>query len=334
MGALGYMHLCKRNKADERGRLTGLQGVLTNLLKTKATYNDAPNTDMLNDFKTEGEEQELQIFNLACLVVATNNFCLNNKLGQGGFGPVYKGKLQNGQQIAVKRLSKSSGRGIEEFKNEVLLISKLQHRNLVKLLGCCIEGEENMLIYEYMPNRSLDAFLFDPGNKACLDWDKRFSIIGGIARGLLYLHRDSRLRVIHRDLKVSNILLDEEMIPKISDFGMARIFGGNQTMDNTIRVVGTIASTRSCERKRNNSFYNPEQPLNLLLHILDKDLGDLYSPSVVMKCIHIGRLCCLDFMLNYETDRPSPKEPPYSFPKIIEMSLVFHQFSAQITMSP
>ncbi|RZC48116.1 hypothetical protein C5167_041078 [Papaver somniferum] len=336
--------------------------MLKDLLKTKATKNNTPITNMLNGFKTEGEEQELQMFNLACLVIATNNFCLNNKLGQGGFGPVYKGKLPNGQQIAVKRLSKSSGQGIQEFKNEVVLISKLQHRNLVKLLGCCVEGEENMLIYEYMPNKSMDAFLFDPGNKACLDWDKRFSIIGGIARGLLYLHRDSRLRVIHRDLKVSNILLDEDMIPKISDFGMARIFGGNQTMDNTSRVVGTmgymapeymiggIFSEKShvfsfgvlvlevVSGKRNNSFYNPEQPLNLLLHawrlwnegkwseIVDKDLGDLYSPSEVIKCIHIGLLCCqnrvvdrptmaeVDFMLNYETDRPSPKEPPYSFP--------------------
>ncbi|KAI3910979.1 hypothetical protein MKW92_035609 [Papaver armeniacum] len=353
MGVLGYMYLCKRNKANERGRSKGLQRVLT-------TYNHTPN--MFNDYKTEGEEQDLQIFNLASLANATNNFCLNNKLGQGGFGPVYKGELQNGQQIAVKRLSKSSGQGIGEFKNEVLLISRLQHRNLVKLLGCCVEGEENMLIYEYMPNKSLDAFLFDSRNKACLDWAKRFNIIGGIARGLLYLHRDSRLRVIHRDLKVSNILLDEDMIPKISDFGMARMFGGNQTSDNTSRVVGTMGymspeymiggtiSEKSdvfsfgvlilevVSGKRNNSFYDPEQPMNLLLHawklwnegkwseIVDEDLGDLSSPSEVMKCVHIGLLCVqnraedrptmaeVDLMLNYETDRPSPKEPPYTFP--------------------
>ncbi|XP_026445317.1 G-type lectin S-receptor-like serine/threonine-protein kinase At1g11300 [Papaver somniferum] len=362
MGVLGYMYLCKRNKANERGRLKDLQGVLTDLLKNKATYKDMPNTNMLNDRKTEGETHELQIFDLVCLAIATNNFCLNNKLGEGGFGPVFKGQLQNRQQIAVKRLSKSSRQGIEEFKNEVELISKLQHRNLVKLLGCCIEGEENMLIYEYMPNKSLDAFLFDARNKASLDWDKRFNIIGGVARGLLYLHRDSRLRVIHRDLKVSNILLDEDMIPKISDFGMARIFGGNQTIDNTVRVVGTLGymspeymvggtfSEKSdvfsfgvlvlevVSGKRNNSFYNPEQPLNLLLHawrlwnegiwaeIVDQDLGDVYSPFEVMKCIHIGLLCVqnravdrptmaeVDVMLSSETDRPAPKEPPYMFP--------------------
>ncbi|KAI3950756.1 hypothetical protein MKW92_044932 [Papaver armeniacum] len=358
MGVLGCIFLYKRNKANGKGRITGLQGVLTDLLKTKATYHDTPNT------KSEGETQELQIFDVACLAIATNNFCLKNKLGAGGFGPVYKGKLQNGQEIAVKRLSKSSGQGIEEFKNEVVLISKLQHRNLVKLLGCCVEGEENMLIYEYMPNKSLDAFLFDPRKKARLNWDKRFDIIGGIARGLLYLHRDSRLRVIHRDLKVSNVLLDVNMIPKISDFGMARIFGGNQTTRNTSRVVGTIGymspeymmggtiSEKSdvfsfgvlllevVSGKRNNSFYNPEQPLNLLLHawrlwnqgkwreIVDEDLGDSYSPFEAMKCVHIGLLCGqnrakdrptmaeVDFMLNYETDRPSPKEPPYTFPAL------------------
>ncbi|XP_026445273.1 G-type lectin S-receptor-like serine/threonine-protein kinase B120 isoform X2 [Papaver somniferum] len=237
---LGYIYLYKKNKATERGILNGFEGLLIYLWKIKAIYKKNPNSNMFNDYKTDGETQELEIFNLACLSIATNNFCLKNKLGQGGFGPVYKGKLQNGKQIAVKRLSKSSGQGIEEFKNEVVLISKLQHRNLVKLVGCCVEGEENMLVYEYMPNKSLDAFLFDPRKKIQLDWDQRFNIIGGIARGLLYLHRDSRLRVIHRDLKVSNILLDEFMIPKISDFGMARIFGGNQTIDSTGRVVGTI----------------------------------------------------------------------------------------------
>ncbi|KAJ7968434.1 receptor kinase 2 [Quillaja saponaria] len=161
-----------------------------------------------------------------------------NKLGQGGFGPVYKGILEDGKEVAVKRLSRASGQGLEEFMNEVVVISKLQHRNLVKLLGCCIEGDEKMLIYEYMANKSLDAFLFKPLKQKELDWRKRFNIIQGIARGLLYLHRDSRLIIIHRDLKPSNILLDEELNPKISGFGMARIFKGSEDEDNTIRVVG------------------------------------------------------------------------------------------------
>ncbi|RZC56843.1 hypothetical protein C5167_015704 [Papaver somniferum] len=153
--------------------------------------------------------------------------CRTNMLGQGGFGQVYKAKLLDGQEIAVKRLSKGSIQGLEEFKNEVLVISKVQHRNLVRLLCCCLEGDEKMLVYEYMPNKSLDAFLFDATKGALLDWKKRFQIIEGISRGILYLHRDSRLRVIHRDLKVSNILLDEDLNPKISDFGMARIFGAD-----------------------------------------------------------------------------------------------------------
>ncbi|KAK2974803.1 hypothetical protein RJ640_005587 [Escallonia rubra] len=124
-----------------------------------------------------------------------------------------KGRLQNGREIAVKRLSKDSGQGELEFKNEVLLVAKLQHRNLVRLL--------------------------DPVKRVHLNWDRRYKIIGGVARGLLYLHEDSRLRIIHRDLKASNVLLDEEMNPKIADFGMARLFELDETQGDTSRIVGT-----------------------------------------------------------------------------------------------
>ncbi|KAI3943930.1 hypothetical protein MKW92_025853 [Papaver armeniacum] len=190
--------------------------------------------------ETPDNPDQVKVFKFQELAIATNNFYGANMLGQGGFGQVYKGTLSDGQEIAVKRLSKGSIQGLEEFKNEVIVISKVQHRNLVRLLGCCLEGEEKMLIYEYMPNKSLDAFLFDPTKKQWLDWRKRFQIIEGISRGMLYLHRDSRLRVIHRDLKVSNILLDEDLNPKISDFGMARIFGGDEQQASTRRVVGTL----------------------------------------------------------------------------------------------
>ncbi|KAJ0718673.1 putative protein kinase RLK-Pelle-DLSV family [Helianthus annuus] len=153
------------------------------------------------------ESADVTLFCLSKISRATNDFAVDNKLGEGGFGPVYKGVLE-GQEIAVKRLSKSSQQGLDEFKNEVICIAKLQHRNLVKLLGYCIQGNEKMLIYEYMPNKSLDSFLFDESRKLFLDWPQRFQIIHGIAQGLLYLHQDSWLKVVHRDLKAGNILLD------------------------------------------------------------------------------------------------------------------------------
>ncbi|EOA15485.1 hypothetical protein CARUB_v10004608mg [Capsella rubella] len=171
---------------------------------------------------------------------ATNKYSEHNKIGQGGFGEVYKGTFTNGTQVAVKRLSKSSGQGHTEFKNEVVVVAKLQHRNLVRLLGFSLEGEERILVYEYVPNKSLDYFLFDPAKQGQLDWTRRHNIIEGIARGILYLHQDSRLTIIHRDLKASNILLDADMNPKIADFGMARIFEMDQTQENTSKIVGTL----------------------------------------------------------------------------------------------
>ncbi|KAF8032090.1 hypothetical protein BT93_D1106 [Corymbia citriodora subsp. variegata] len=190
--------------------------------------------------QSHSEDLELPLFNIITIVNATNNFSDNNKLGEGGFGAVYKGVLENGQEIAVKRLSENSKQGPVEFKNEVVYIAKLQHRNLVKILGCCIEQDEKMLIYEFLPNRSLDCLIFNQEEGVSLDWPKRFTIINGIASGLLYLHRDSRLRIIHRDLKAENILLDIEMNAKISDFGLARSFGGNESEGSTKRVVGTL----------------------------------------------------------------------------------------------
>ncbi|XP_017980491.1 PREDICTED: G-type lectin S-receptor-like serine/threonine-protein kinase At4g27290 isoform X5 [Theobroma cacao] len=310
----------------------------------------------------ENEEMELPLFNFGTIENATNNFSIENLLGRGGFGSVYKGTLAEGQHIAVKRLSNDSGQGLKEFKNEVILIAKLQHRNLVKLLGCCIQGDEKLLIYEYMANKSLDYFIFglvlhysfhisksffsdtfslrillvvwltwgtesDQTRSKLLDWSKRVNIIGGIARGLLYLHQDSRLRIIHRDLKSSNILLDNAMNPKISDFGLAKTFWGDQTEANTNKVVGTygymspeyaidgVFSMKSdvfsfgvlvleiVSGKKNRGFSHRDHDHNLLGHawrlwtekrpmeLIDDAFGDFCLPSEMLRCIHVGLLC-------------------------------------------
>ncbi|KAL1537443.1 non-specific serine/threonine protein kinase [Salvia divinorum] len=292
----------------------------------------------------KNESKEVNIgdfpkFTFEILANATNQFHEDNLLGRGGFGPVYKGILANGKEIAVKRLSAESGQGMQEFMNEVIVISKLQHRNLVKLLGGCVEKEEKILIYEYMPNKSLDACLFDPTNptKKLLDWYMRYSIIQGIGRGILYLHKDSRLRIIHRDLKPSNVLLDQDCNPKISDFGMARIFGGNEDHGRTARIVGTYGymapeygmEGRFSEKsdvysfgvlileiikgKKNTHYFNDELSLSLIgcawkmwsegdgLSFVEESIASRETEEEMVRCIQIGLLC----VQGYPKDRPS-----------------------------
>ncbi|XP_038690295.1 cysteine-rich receptor-like protein kinase 10 isoform X2 [Tripterygium wilfordii] len=141
--------------------------------KARKNYNIAEERNVGDEMTHIGSLQ----FDFDTIEAATNYFSDDNKIGRGGFGEVYKGRLLNGQEIAVKRLSKNSGQGAEEFKNEVVLVAKLQHRNLVRLLGFCMRGEEKILIYEYLPNKSLDNFLFDPERQGRLDWSRRYKII-------------------------------------------------------------------------------------------------------------------------------------------------------------
>ncbi|KAL9384074.1 hypothetical protein Peur_024397 [Populus x canadensis] len=274
-------------------------------------------------------------FKFATIKLATNDFSDDNKLGQGGFGAVYKGILADGQAIAVKRLSSNSGQGEVEFKNEVRLLAKLDHRNLVRLLGFCLEGTEKLLIYEFVPNSSLDQFIHDPNKRFILDWEKRYKIIEGIARGILYLHQDSQLRIIHRDLKPSNILLDGKMNAKISDFGMAKLMKTDQTHDAASRIAGTlgyIAPEYARQRQfsvksdvfsfgvlvleivsgQKPSFRDGDDMEHLTSHAWRRwregtalDLIDPIlrndSTAAMMRCIHIGLLCVQENV----ADRPT-----------------------------
>ncbi|QCE09850.1 S-receptor-like serine/threonine-protein kinase [Vigna unguiculata] len=310
---IGILVLCltfilyKRLKTWQKGKMEG---------------NLEPDVSVINDH--ESKDLELPMFELSTITSATNNFSPDNKLGEGGFGSVYKGILADGGEIAVKRLSMNSKQGLPEFKNEVMHIAKLQHRNLVRLLGYCLQAGERLLVYEFMPNKSLDSFIFDENKSMLLDWPRRMLIINGVARGLLYLHQDSRHRIVHRDLKAGNVLLDSEMNPKISDFGLARSFGGNEIEATTKHVVGTYGymspeyiidgaySTKSdvfsfgvlileiVSGKRNRGFGHQD---NLLAHawrlftegkcteIVDATIRDSVNLSSAVRLIHVGLLC-------------------------------------------
>ncbi|KAG2640971.1 probable LRR receptor-like serine/threonine-protein kinase At1g56130 isoform X2 [Panicum virgatum] len=179
------------------------------------------------------------VFSYAELKLATNNFSPQNVLGEGGYGPVYKGTLTDGRAIAVKQLSESSHQGKRQFVAEAATISAVQHRNLVKLHGCCIDSNIHLLVYEYLENGSLDRALFGDISLK-LDWSTRFEIILGIARGLAYLHEESSIRIVHRDIKASNVLLDADLTPKVSDFGLAKLYDENKSHVSTTRIAGTF----------------------------------------------------------------------------------------------
>ncbi|CAA3005910.1 cysteine-rich receptor kinase 42 [Olea europaea subsp. europaea] len=178
-------------------------------------------------------------FKYETLEKATNYFDPSRKVGQGGAGAVYRGTLTNGKTVAVKRLFFSTRQWVDEFFNEVNLISGIQHKNLVKLLGCSIEGPESLLVYEFVPNKSLEQYLFDDKKVKILSWKERYNIIVGTAEGIAFLHGGSEYRIVHRDIKTSNVLLDENLNPKIADFGLARSFAVDRSHLST-GIAGTL----------------------------------------------------------------------------------------------
>ncbi|KAF8727655.1 hypothetical protein HU200_018887 [Digitaria exilis] len=269
---------------------------------------------------------QCMIFDFPTLQDATENFSENNKIGEGGFGTVYKGILSDGQKVAVKKLLGSTGNGLHQLHNEILVLAELQHKNLVRLQGFCLHREETLLVYEYIENGSLDNFLFvDDSGENELNWEQRYNIILGIAKGTRYLHEESSTRIIHRDLKANNILLEEDMDPKIADFGLAKLLGEDHTDTKTTRVVGTfgymapeyaidgIVSAKidifsfgvlvlEIVTGRKNSSSESHDTVNLLSDVwncwtkgtvsgmIEQSL-DGYFRWQALRCVHIGLLC-------------------------------------------
>lgn len=304
--------------------MTKSKNFLNNLIKTLGfgSGKEGQNEEDLERIA----QQEQKVFPFETLVAATKDFHPSNKLGEGGFGPVYKGKLVDGREIAVKKLSQSSNQGRKEFMNEAKLLARVQHRNVVNLLGYCAHGVEKLLVYEYVTNESLDKLLFKSDRRQELDWKRRFDIICGVARGLLYLHEDSHNCIIHRDIKASNILLDDKWVPKIADFGMARLYPEDQTHVNT-RVAGTngymapeyvmhghlsvkadvfsfgVLVLELISGQRNSSFNLDVDAQSLLdwayklykkgrsLEMMDPKLASSAVTDQVAMCIQIGLLC-------------------------------------------
>ncbi|EAZ40263.1 hypothetical protein OsJ_24706 [Oryza sativa Japonica Group] len=226
-------------------------------------------------------------------------------------------------------MAKDSHQGLQELKNELILVAKLHHKNLVRLVGFCLEKGERLLVYEYMPNKSLDTLLFDTEQRKRLDWATRFKIIEGTARGLQYLHQDSQKKIVHRDMKASNILLDADMNPKIGDFGLAKLFEQDQTREVTSRIAGTFGymppeyvmcgqySTKSDvfsfgilvieivtgQRRNSGPYFSEQNGVDILsivwrhweegttAEMIDHSLGRNYNEAEVVKCINIGLLC-------------------------------------------
>ncbi|GER29104.1 receptor-like protein kinase [Striga asiatica] len=249
------------------------------------------------DKELRGLDLQTGMFTLRQIKAATKNFDPANKIGEGGFGSVYKGLLLDGTIIAVKQLSSKSKQGTREFVNEIGMVSALQHPNLVKLYGCCVEGNQLLLIYEYMENNCISRALFgkSPIQKLKLDWPTRRKICLGIARGLAYLHEESSVKIVHRDIKTSNVLLDKDLNAKISDFGLAKLNEDDNTHIST-RIAGTIGKSNTNYRPKEDFVYLLDwayvlQERGSLLELVDPELGSAYSSEEAMVVLNVALLC-------------------------------------------
>ncbi|KAH9556092.1 hypothetical protein CY35_07G008400 [Sphagnum magellanicum] len=213
--------------------------IMGSIILTITFWKYRANMIILREIQQEFANKEVQptLYSYNTLKTAARDFHQSNKLGEGGFGIVYKGVLSNGGELAIKLLKKSE-QGVTEFLNEIVLLTSVKHKNLVTLKGCCLHGVQRLLVYEFVENQNLAEVLWGD-NYLQLDWPRRFNICVGIARGLSYLHEDSHQRIIHRDIKAPNILLDKQFNAKIADFGLARLFPDDETHMTTFHIAGT-----------------------------------------------------------------------------------------------
>ncbi|XP_002992698.2 putative receptor-like protein kinase At4g00960 [Selaginella moellendorffii] len=344
--------------------LAAAVGVLVFCFRTKSRRNRHLD-DQSSSLRQHGEfgdsfEGRSLTFDYEELKLATKEFGEQNKLGQGGFGPVYKGVLTDGSEVAVKKLSLHSSQGNQEFVNEVNIITGIQHRNLTRLRGYSVKGDERLLVYEYLPNGSLDRAFDNSNGKIVLDWPTRYNIAIGVARGLAYLHEESQIQIIHRDIKASNILLDKDLTPKISDFGISKLFdqdrtsvdtkiagtygymapeyamGGRLTVKADVFSFGVLLLEIICGMKCRDPRLSPNydgilewlwsfHPGGNVEEIVDKELlrSKNYSQTEALRSIHIALLCTHED----EASRPSMSE-------VVAMFLGYLKLAPLPTKSP
>ncbi|PHU03599.1 Cysteine-rich receptor-like protein kinase 2, partial [Capsicum chinense] len=262
-------------------------------------------------------------FKYSTLDKATRSFDEANKLGQGGFGTVYKGVLVDGREIAVKRLFFNNTHRAADFYNEVNMVSSVEHKNLTRSLGCSCSGPESLIVYEFLPNQSLDRFIFDPIKGKVPNWERRFEIIIGMAEGLIYLHENTQTRIIHRDIKASNILLDSRFRAKIADFRLARSFQDDKSHISTA-LAGTLLHFQGGTVEE---IFDP----NLML----QNNHTINVKNEVMRFLHVGLLCAqeiptlrpsmskaLQIFVKKDEELPPPTKPPFVDEKTMQLHVL------------